>query len=83
MSLNYLVTLKLAELYWNNDSQRIFDVEMEGDEVISNLDIFAQAGKYSAHDVTLPVSVSDGVLNIDFYTVKDNAKLSALVILAK
>jgi hypothetical protein len=75
---NYLVTLKFAEIYWNKDGRRIFDVEIEGNEVISNFDIFTQVGQYSAYDVALPVSVLDGILNIDFYTIKDKAKVSAI-----
>jgi hypothetical protein len=30
--------------------------------------------------VALPVSVNDGVLRIEFVTVKDNAKVSAILV---
>ena len=80
---SYLVTLKFAEIYHNDDGRRIFDVEMEGNEAISNLDVFARVGKYAAYDVTVPVDVEDGILNIEFYTDKDNAKVSAILIIAQ
>jgi hypothetical protein len=59
---------------------RIFDVEIQGKEVISKLDILATVGKNSAHEVDMPVMVADGVLKIDFFTDKDNAKVSAITI---
>jgi hypothetical protein len=80
---NYLVTLKFAEFYWSGGERRVFDVEMEGNEVISDLDVFAKVGKYAAYDVVVPVSVADGLLNIDFYTDKDNAKVGAIVVVAE
>jgi hypothetical protein len=75
---NYIVTLKFAEIYWSAANRRIFDVEIQGKEIISNLDIYAAVGKNFAYDVNVPVSVTDGVLKIDFFTDKDNAKVSAI-----
>ncbi len=77
---NYDVTLKFAEIYWNAPGQRVFNVSMQGTQVISNLDIYAQAGKNTAYDVTVPASVTNGTLNISFTTVVDNAKISAIEI---
>src|SRR5208283_4764580 len=77
---NYNVTLKFAEIYWNATGQRIFNVSMQGTPVISNLDIYAKVGKNAAYDVTKPVSVTNGTLNINFTTVVDNAKVSAIEI---
>ncbi len=78
---NYEVTLKFAEIYWNGTGQRIFNVSMQGTQVISNLDIYAKVGKNAAYDVTIPVSVTYGVLNIGFSTVVDNAKVSAIEVI--
>jgi large repetitive protein len=77
---NYSVTLKFAEIYYSWAEARVFNVKMEGKEVISNLDIFAKAGKNKAYDVTIPVSVTDGVLNIEFMSKKDNAKVNGMLI---
>ena len=50
--------------------------------VVSNLDVFAQVGRNTAHDVTVSVGVTDGMLNITFRSLIDNAKVSAIVIKA-
>ena len=75
---NYTVTLKFAEIYWNAAGQRIFNVSMQGTQVISNLDIYAKAGKDGAYDVSVPVSVTNGVMNITFTSLRDYAKVSAI-----
>jgi hypothetical protein len=75
---NYVVTLKFAEIYWSAADRRVFSVKIGGQEVISNLDLFAKVGKNRAYDVEIPVNVHDGVLRIEFVTIKDNAKVSAI-----
>jgi DNA-binding beta-propeller fold protein YncE/lysophospholipase L1-like esterase len=77
---NYNVILKFAELYWNSAGQRIFDVSMQGQQVITNLDIWSQVRNNAAYDVTIPVSVTNGALNITFTTVADLATVSAIVV---
>ena len=77
---NYTVTLKFAEIYWTQAGKRIFNVSMQGTQVISNLDIFAQVGKDVAYDLSFPVSVTNGTLNITFTSVEDHAKVSAIEI---
>ena len=77
---NYTVTLKFAEIYWTAAGKRIFNVSMQGTQVISDLDIYAQVGKDAAYDLSFPVSVTNGTLNIIFTSVADNAKVSAILI---
>lgn len=77
---HYLVTLKLAEIYWNEGGRRVFDIGIEGREVVSDLDIAAHAGRARAYDLQIPVRVVDGTLNIAFRADKDQAKLSGLVV---
>jgi len=77
---NYTVTLKFAELYWSSSGKRIFDVSIEGKWVISNLDIFAKVGKCWAYDVSIPVTVTDGKLNITFRSDGNYAKVNALLV---
>ena len=77
---NYTVTLKFAEIYWSSAGQRIFNVNIGGTQVVSNLDIFAMVGQNRAYDVAIPVTVVNGTLKIDFVTVVDNAKVSAILI---
>jgi hypothetical protein len=75
---SYDVVLKFAEIYQDNPGARVFDVEMEEERVIRNLDLIFRTDKYTAYDVVMPVEVIDGELNIDFITVANNAKLSTL-----
>jgi hypothetical protein len=77
---NYKVTLKLAEIYWSAKGKRQFDVKAEGKVVVSNLDLVARAGANTAYDVTVPVSVQDGTLNLQFLTDINNAKVSAILV---
>ncbi|WP_243373472.1 malectin domain-containing carbohydrate-binding protein [Geotalea sp. SG265] len=80
---NYSVTLKFAETYYSAAGQRYFNVNMEGIKVLNQLDVYALVGKNTAYDVTIPVSVSDGVLNIDFISVKGSAMIEALNVVTR
>ena len=77
---NYLVTLKFAEDHWSSANRRKFNVKIEGQQVITSLDIFAKVGKNRAYDVTFPVTVSDGAIRIEFIPVRDSAKVNAILI---
>ncbi len=77
---NYAVILKFAEIYNSASGQRIFDVKIEGKEVVSDLDLYSRVGKNRAYDLIVPVSVADGVLNIEFRTEKGNAKVNAILV---
>ena len=86
---NYRVNLHFAENYFNDFNKRIFDVSVEGEKVIDDLDIFAKSknaffpGKDSAYIYTVDnVNVSDGVLNLDFDASVDNGKISAIEIVS-
>ncbi len=74
------MTLKFAELYASTAGKRIFSVKIEGKEVISNLDLFAAVGKNKAYDVTIPVTVNDGTLKIEFYSTAKDAKVNAILV---
>ena len=58
---DYVVTFipQFAEVYWREVGQRVFDVTIEGTEVVSNLDLVARVGPQTAYDVALPVRVTD------------------------
>lgn len=79
----YKVTLKFAEIYFNNAGARIFDVFLEGQKVLANFDIFATAGgKNIAFDTSFIVHPSDSIINIDMYASKDNAAIKGIEIKA-
>jgi len=84
---SYSVVLHFAEFYWTQPGQRVFDVALEGQKVLRKYDIVAKAGPFAATTETLAVTVTDGVLNLDFSALSteggvDQAKLSALEVLA-
>jgi hypothetical protein len=61
------VTLKFSEPYYDEAGKRVFDVNLQGKPVITNLDIFAVAGKNRALDFTFTnVLVTNGWIDLDF-----------------
>ena len=71
---NYDITLRFAEMYYDTAGQQVFSVSAEGNEIITDLDILSQAGKYEAYDVTITsVNVADGVLDLTFAGINDAA----------
>jgi N-acetylneuraminic acid mutarotase len=78
----YTVNLHFAEIFWSAAGQRVFNVNIENGQYVTNsLDIFAVAGKNKAYIKSYAVQVTDGILNINFTTVTDNAKVSAIEII--
>jgi hypothetical protein len=50
----YTVKLRLAELYWTSPEQRVFNVQLNGTQVGTNLDILAAARWAAYVGVDLP-----------------------------
>ncbi|HLV78967.1 MAG TPA: chitobiase/beta-hexosaminidase C-terminal domain-containing protein, partial [Chthonomonadaceae bacterium] len=76
----YLVRLHFAEIYWSSPGQRIFNVSINGKQVLSYFDIVAAAGSNFKAIVEEFRTVSDstGAINIGFTSVVDNAKVSGI-----
>lgn len=67
---NYTVKLRFAELYWTSSGQRVFNVQLNGTQVATNLDVFVAAGGMNkAYDVSYPITVSGGQITITFAAV--------------
>jgi hypothetical protein len=79
---NYLVTLHFADIFLGTHDigLRVFDVLFEGFGVIKELDIYAEVGGYAALTKAVPTSVSDGMLTIEFLSIKQSPKISAIEI---
>jgi len=81
----YTVKLHFAET-WNGGQgvgKRIFNVALEGSQVLSNFDIFAQVGGYTALIKTFQTTVADGQLNINFtHGSADDPQIGAIEILS-
>jgi hypothetical protein len=78
----YKVTLKYAEIYYNDPSSRLFRTEIEGEIDPVLYDILSAAnGKNMAYDVEYTATVTDGNLDIDFLLgPQDLPKLSAILV---
>jgi Ca2+-binding RTX toxin-like protein len=81
----YEVEFMFNENYWTAKGKRVFDVLLEGKEVVSNLDVYGAAGgKNVAYNLTKTVTVTDGMLNVRFDASgaddRDNASVSGLVV---
>ncbi len=76
----YDVTLRFAEVYYNESGQRVFDVSAENETVVSGLDVQNESGNDTAYDVTATVTVEDGQLDVAFDGATENAMVSALVV---
>ena len=80
----YTVNLHFAETFFDQEGQRAFDVAVEGDPFLNNLDIISVTGVKNTALITslANVNVTDGVLDLDLNALVNNAKLSAIEILA-
>jgi glucose/arabinose dehydrogenase len=77
----YILRLHFAELWHKNPSERIFHVNAEGTTVLSNLDLYKNAGLLNAWIWSGNIRVSDGSLDLDFLPVKENPKVAAIEVL--
>ncbi len=76
----YVVRLDFAEIYWDAPNQRLFNVLINGDPVLTSFDIFATAG---GKDIAVSrqfecLSSSSGQIVIQFTSLRDNAKISSI-----
>ena len=80
----YTVKLHFAEIYHSAVGRRVFNVDIEGSRMLENFDIVSQAGgRFIAIQKTFDVTVADDVLNIDFISVVDGPKITAIEIISK
>lgn len=80
---SYVVRLHFAELYWGGTGQRVFNVSINGSQVLTNFDIVAAAGSnYKAVIREFTVSANgSGQITVQYTGVVDNAKSSGIEIL--
>jgi hypothetical protein len=79
----YTVELRFGELWWSNPGQRVFDVSLEGQTVLNDLDIVAQTGSFNTpySYVSGPITAgANGTLDLQFANGIDNAKLSGIIV---
>ncbi|HEY1338209.1 MAG TPA: malectin domain-containing carbohydrate-binding protein, partial [Bryobacteraceae bacterium] len=73
---DYTVNLKFAEVSMTGPGQRVFNVMVNGSTVLSNFDVYAAAGgRLRAIDKAFPVSVTGGMIWIQFLTGSANSPM--------
>ncbi|PSR55472.1 hypothetical protein AHMF7605_19150 [Adhaeribacter arboris] len=79
----YTVKLHMVENFHTAANNRVFDVAIEGNNVIDDLDLYVAGGNKNKVIVTrtFDVDVTDDALNIDFAASKDKAIINAIEIL--
>jgi hypothetical protein len=78
----YTVNLKFAELQYSSPGQRLFDVSLNYQYVLSNFDIFAAAGGNNrAVDRTFTTTVTSGTITIIFVGENGPPAINAIEIL--
>lgn len=77
----HLVKLKFAETYFKIPSQRVFNVLINGKQVIQNLDLAKEAGFGVPHDQLFEVNVTNNTVTIDFIPTVNNAVISGIEII--
>jgi hypothetical protein len=74
------VTLKFAEFTYTKKGKRVFNVSINGSQVISNLDLVKSAGYGKTYDKTFQVNVVNNSIQITFTPVTGNAQVNGIQI---
>jgi hypothetical protein len=78
---SYNINLMFAEKVWNESGIRIFDVFVEGERKINDLDVYSMAGLRAAYEESFnDIIVNDGILEINFSAEEDNPLINGIVI---
>lgn len=78
---SYTVNLKFAEMYVKAAGQRVFHININGQRMLSNFDMFAAAGGFAkAVDRSFPVTVTGGRLTIEFVSSIENPTVNGIEI---
>jgi len=78
----YIVHLNFAEVFHTTAGKRVFSVNLEGGTVeLANFDVYGAAGSSTAITKIYTVTVTDGMLNVDFTSQVGKAMIGALQVL--
>lgn len=76
------VTLKFSENTFTAVGARVFNVSVNGNQVLTNFDIYkAAGGQFTGNDQIFPTTVSNGKVTIVLTKVTNYAKIDALAVL--
>lgn len=63
----YSLQLQFSENYYDESGKRVFDIYCNDSLIVSDLDIFSQAGQYTAFNLTVDsLTVNEGSINLFF-----------------
>jgi uncharacterized repeat protein (TIGR02059 family) len=78
---SYKLTLKLAELYFSTAGSRLFDMYIDGVQVMKNVDKIAlTSAKFTAIDTTFDLIAKKATVKVEFLATKDNVSVNGLVL---
>lgn len=80
---SYTLKLHFAEPTMTASNRRVFSVQAQGQTVLSNFDIFKEAGLKNAIVKTFDVTVTNGQLNVRFFASVDNALIGSIELIPK
>ncbi|PYX90080.1 MAG: hypothetical protein DMG67_13520 [Acidobacteria bacterium] len=77
---SHTVRLHFAETFWTAAGQRVFNVSINGTQVLANFDIFATAGAMNKAVIRQFTATANGSgqINLVFTTVTDKALISGI-----
>jgi beta-galactosidase len=77
---SYSVRLHFDEFYWTQAGQRVFNVSINGTQVLTNFDIFAAAGgrAIAVIEQFAATANAQGQIVLQFVSVKDNAEINGI-----
>jgi peptidoglycan/xylan/chitin deacetylase (PgdA/CDA1 family) len=77
----FTIELHMAEIYNSAAGARAFNVSVEGQVVLPNLDLYTQAGHDGAFNYAVEdIRVTDGTLDITLESLVDNATLAGFAV---
>jgi Malectin domain len=81
---DYTLKLNFSENYFTSPGKRKFNVKAQNSQVLTNYDIFAEAGgAFKAISKSFSVTVATGLLSLNFTGVVENAKVSSIEVLSR
>ena len=80
LSSNYMVRLHFADYFWTTANQRVFNVSINGTQVLSNFDIIATAGAPNRANIQQFLATPDngGQVTVQFTTIINNAQVNGI-----
>ncbi|XP_021961370.1 malectin-B [Folsomia candida] len=71
---NYVMVIKFCEVYFNAPNMKVFDVVLNMNSIISDLDIYEKVGHGVAYDEIVPFQISSGMKTLTFNGVESEVR---------